>query len=311
MARTSDSDVTKALRSKAAKPAKVAKPARVPASASVSPWAPLASVAAWTSTSEKRRLRLGKELALALGSDWRPSLTRVGKDRLVELLHEPTALRFLVVPGGAFTAGMRDGDLAIARRMEFDDVETLATLEAGPEAKPAQIDPFLCARAPLLEGHARALRKRTEFTVGDTDGAVTFTRKQANAAMAAFPASFRFLKPLEWEYVARDGGVTTFINGDVPEGAKKACEDLNEHRFDPRRKGPGSNALGVWGLPLGDWVASKNVRVSGSACGGAAMDLPWPSADGIALCFAGLSVVGGRENASCVRVAVDLPTPSL
>ncbi len=308
------SRATPSARAAAARPKKRAlrsKPAAVAqasgAEGEADSWAALASLASWKSTPVKSRHKLAARLVGALGSEWHTSPAFVGKEKLLELVHEPTDLRFLVVPGGEFVAGMRDADLKFARTMRFDDEETRSTLEAGPQAKPSAAAPFLCGRTPLLERHARALRAKTRLVRGGDDAIVTFTRNQADAALMALPPSWRLLSAMEWEYVARSGGVTTFINGTGPSEARAACDDLNEEPFDPERQSPGSNALGIWGLPWGDWVAGKNKRYAGAACGGVAMEFPWPSDDAIVGCFAGLSIVIGADEASCVRVAVDLP----
>ena len=271
------------------------------------PWAAATSLATWRSATPRIRARLATELALALGAPFRPGARAVGKEKLIELIHVPTELRFVLVPGGAFVAGMRADDLARARALEFDDDETLATLVGGPAAKPAAVGAFLCARTPLLEGHARGLRAKRPIKLGRTDAVVAFTRAQADSVVALLPGSFRHLSQIEWEYVARSGGTTTFINGETPYEARAACEELHDERFDPAEKSRGSNTLGVWGLPWGEWVGGKNARHAKAACGGAAMSLPWVSGDAIVGCFAGLSVVIGAETASCVRVAVDLP----
>jgi hypothetical protein len=106
--------------------------------------------------------------------------------------------------------------------------------------------------------------------------------------------------------VARGGGADPFVNGADARQAEAACAALYGKPFAPDRKDAGSNGLGIWGLPWGDWVAGSGPRVPGKGRGGAARGYPWEG-PGIIECLAGSGDSFAQRDANCLRFAVDLP----
>ena len=241
----------------------------------------LSSLDTWRAASAAQRRSLAEKVADVLGAEWRPTGALHGKEQLAEVLHHPTGVRFVAIPAGSFLSGLRPDEVELARSLPWQEPSTLELF--GPaKTAPAGIAPFLCARAPVS----------TE----------PMTKRQAERALSRTP--FRVMTPLEWEYVARDGGDSPFINARTPDEAAARCAKLHRATFAPKQKD--STAFGVWGLPLGEWVASKKSGALTGACGGAAMLWPWQG-DELIECFAGLRDSENSNPQNPLRFACSLP----
>ncbi len=241
----------------------------------------LSSLDSWRAVTPAQRKSLAEKVADILGDDWTPTGALHGKEQLAEVLHQPTGVRFVAIPAGSFLSGLRPEEVELAHGLSWQEDLTLELF--GPaKTAPVGIATFLCARAPVS----------TE----------PMTKKQAEQALKRTP--FRVMTPLEWEYVARDGGESAFVNAKTPDEAEARCAKLYGAQFDPKQKD--STALGLWGLPLGEWVSSKKSGALTGACGGAAMLYPWQG-DELVECFAGLRDSQNSNTQNPLRFAFSLP----
>jgi hypothetical protein len=195
--------------------------------------------------------------------------------------------------------------------LELAEQSSRELFERAAPPRTASIAPFLCARAPLLAAQTVALVGAKGEPLGAEESpaaAVMFGSREVRALLAAVaPFDFRLLSAEEWEYVARDSGASALLNGSTPGEAEAACAALYNGSFEPDGADAGTNGLGVWGMPWGQWIAHSGDR---SACGpcraGAATLYPWQS-DEIVMCFAGLGAEMDGFETNPVRFAVDLP----
>ncbi len=271
----------------------------------------LTSLGEWTRTSESERRQLALDVAAALGTDWRPVPRLRGALGLVAVLHIPSRTEYVAVPGGTFMAGVSEGDAALLRDAEWNEESSVEWLESLAEApgREVSVAPFLMARAPMLAGAAQAIAGDDAGWVTGNEGSpeapIRFTKEQCDPLLAAFP--WRLPTGDEWEWVARTGGTTSFLNGATPEETEEACKALYSSAFDPERDDAGMNGFGVWGLPWGDWVATPAApRSPHAGRGGAAMLYPWQS-DEIIMQLAGLPDDGCANDEQGLRFVVDLP----
>jgi hypothetical protein len=241
----------------------------------------LESFALWRATKAPERIALAKHLADVLGEEWKATGELPGREGLAEVLHLASSTRFVAIPSATFLAGVRKDEVALAHTLEWQEDFTLESLAAN--AKPVSVAAFLCARAPVSE--------------------LPMRKKKATAALEKVP--FRVMTPFEWELVARDGGTSPFISGRTPEEAEAACAALYGKRFDPKKSAKGS-ALGVWGLPLGEWVSKAGTKALTGACGGAAQLYPWQG-DELVDCLAGLRESVSVNDENTLRFALSLP----
>lgn len=244
-------------------------------------FAPLASLAAWRAATPAQRKSLAGKVAASLGDDWTPTRALQGKEQLPEVLHRPTGVRFIAIPAGSFLSGIRPDEVDLAQSLRWQEDVTLEGFGSAKTA-PAAVATFLCARAPVS----------TE----------PMTRRKAEQALKRTP--FRVMTVDEWEYVARDGGTSPFVNARTPKEAEAACAKLYGTSFDPKKKEV--SAFGVWGLPLGEWTSSKKDGALTGACGGAAMLYPWQG-DELIDCFVGVRDRAHSNTENLLRFAFSLP----
>jgi hypothetical protein len=161
---------------------------------------------------------------------------------------------------------------------------------------------------------ARAVLGHSGWTIDEAEpeaGVTRLSSAEAGKLARAFARDgLRLITEVEWEWVARECGSSPFINARDARGAERACEALYcKPRFDRRDGQPAANALGVWGLPWGDFVAAPKSaqRTAWGVRGGAAMGYPWQS-DEIVECVPSYGFRLGRsKQPSGVRLALDLP----
>ena len=271
----------------------------------------LTSLGDWTRSTEGERRQLAIELAAALGAEWRPVPRLRGAHGLAAVLHVPSNIEFVAVPGGRFVAGVQPADAELLRDLEWNEESSAEWLEslgarAGGEVTVA---PFLIARGPVLAGDAQRIAgDEAGWVTGNEDSPaapIRFTKDQCTPILAAFP--WRLPTGHEWEWVARTGGTTAFLNGATPDETESACKALYSAAYDHECADAGINGFGVWGLPWGDWVsAAAAPRTPHAGRGGAAMLYPWQS-DEIIMQLAGLGDDGCANDEQNLRFALDLP----
>ncbi len=149
---------------------------------------------------EERRVATA-ELVARLGGSFEAEEPSPAEDALA-LLHGPTNLRFVAIPGGRFDMGLTDADLAEAAE-QVDWTSWNAQIAAGfaklaRPVHPVQVRPFLASRTLLLDVELN--RKLSGGTIaGDS-----LSREQARALVRA--AGLRLPSEAELEWLARDGG---------------------------------------------------------------------------------------------------------
>lgn len=183
-------------------------------------------------------------------------------------------------------------------------------------ARPAHevtIPPFLCAQAPMSVAQGKKFAKSAEVAEAahqvylyDATSAIKFTQQ----------AKARFLTEAEWEYVARAGGVRSWLSGDADpyEYAKREMAadllDAEDHPF------------GVCGMGWGSWVEDgwhrlyRGAPADGSAWeprewpnvvrSGALLSFPWQM-DGEALLLHASHRERAQNQSLPVLLALDLP----
>lgn len=167
----------------------------------------LVSVETWSAVPQAARkgliADLVRELAVAHpGLPFKVGSARVGEPNLGSVVHEPSGIELVVVPGGRFAMGFTADDLfALWGAMKIDaDDEGLA--QFGGEiarARPARsvaVRPFLLARKPT------AAASLAEAAGLGPDG---------DAFAALRQLGWRLPSEAEWEWIAREGGATRFV----------------------------------------------------------------------------------------------------
>jgi hypothetical protein len=113
---------------------------------------------------------------------------------------------------------------------------------AGP-VRIVRVEPFMCARTPILGAHTAALHG-----AGDAGNAHHVARVTSDEAVAvARRVGLRLMAEAEWEWLARAGGRQSWLSGtrDPLEWAQHAlATSLDEH----------AHPLDVAGLGWGEWV---------------------------------------------------------
>ena len=248
----------------------------------------------WRARTDEQREALGRKVAAAIGGTF---TELIGEDKLAAITHE-SGIELVLIPGGAFERGVRADEHAMMRAHAWNEADTaIEWLDhiAETPSEPATVAPFLLARAPLLAEHIEG------WVVGDEDSDQSAVRIDSDTAAAVLAEGpFRVPTSIEWEWVAREGGVLAFVDAADPDEAAAACEDISDSPYDPDL----ANGGGIWGLPWGDWVGDgKQPRASR---GGAAMLYPWQS-DELILQLAGLPDDAASQAQNCLRYALDVP----
>lgn len=157
---------------------------------------------------EERR-GLGRSLAAALGDGWSAEEPAADLDAL-PLVHQPTGLAFVVVPGGSFTMGLTDDGLAALRAAMGDawDDDIAASLERdAARLRPVRrvhVKPFLVARGYLQAKEVERL------SGGQFQGDYCYRLGWSDARRLAASHGFRLASEAELEWLARDGGRSAF-----------------------------------------------------------------------------------------------------
>jgi formylglycine-generating enzyme required for sulfatase activity len=189
------------------------------------------------------RFELAASIAGALGPKFAPSDALVGTEKLPAVVHVPSAMRLVAIPGGDFTMGMTPDEIdevadlyaPLGRADEARDYVTWAT----QPPRSVHVQPFLCAQEPVSERLARALLPDLHGDDED-DGAAVDAPAQVTPRRAAElrgALGFRFLAEAEWEWIAREGGARRWLSDAPPSAISLA--------LDPARAGARApNAFG-------------------------------------------------------------------
>lgn len=162
-------------------------------------------VGSFLALSDREADALAEEIVRSLGPTWKVC-QRAGKARIV-LLHAPTDLRFVFVPGGTMRMGISDEDLIEVRRVLDGDPDDPAVERASRQARPVHevaVRPFLCTIRLLTSAETRRL----------SGGALrSDTVKRAQAIRMAEEHGLRLPSEAELEWLARDGrGAATLLD---------------------------------------------------------------------------------------------------
>ncbi len=196
------------------------------------------------------RLALAASIAAALGPKFAPSPSLVGTSGLPAVVHAPSSMRLVAIPGGEFTMGMTPDEIAEIARLyaplgRAEEARDHATWATQPP-RTVRVLPFLCAEEPLFERVARALLPDVYGDDAD-DGAAAETPAQVTPRRAAEirgALGFRFLAEAEWEWIAREGGARRWLLSAPPEAISLA--------LDPdRATSAAPNAFGISLLSAG------------------------------------------------------------
>lgn len=149
---------------------------------------------------EDRRSAAG-ELAGLLGSAWAAEEPSLAEDAL-PLLHLPTGLRFVAVPGGRFDMGLTEEDLEEAADHVDWTSQTASTVAAflqhARPVHPVEVRPFLVSRGLVTD--VDLVRRLS----GGRLASDCFSRDEAR--WLARSSGFRLPSEAEIEWLARDGG---------------------------------------------------------------------------------------------------------
>lgn len=173
------------------------------------PWhEALATVEAWSSLGSDAKhaalAELAQELNVAravLEQRFRVDDSFHGVAQLGALIHEPSNLTFIAVPGGAFVMGFAADDMLATLRVmsdgELSDIEDLGTYAWA----------FGGSRPPHVV-HVRPFLASTKL-VGEESLCDATGCEEVADAMAAL--GFRNPSEAEWEWIAREGGAVQFV----------------------------------------------------------------------------------------------------
>ena len=306
----------------------------------------IADISHWDPLSRAGRLRAARDLCADLGAAFTPLRSLFGARRLAAVKHVDTKVTFVIVPGGRLRMGITEAELdeilALARSLPDCDSSVLEDLRGqvgcSRPVHDVAVHPFLCARAPLLERLAREAVQAWEsgaYRALFDDQKQLRARKPAQltrreAASAVGRLSFRLPSEAEWEWIAREGGRTSWVC------AKLSSQDWRPHRAAAAQCAMEAfiagitdpdvvNGFGVWGLLWGEWVADvwhRNYEGAPEFASawdaepetqmlralGAATFWPWQNPREFVACHAGFRTwTAERLQSACVRFALDLP----
>ncbi|MDI1447143.1 hypothetical protein [Polyangium sp. 6x1] len=206
-------------------------------------FAPLASREAFESLAPEARFALASEIAQALGPAFAPVSELIGAAGLPSLVHRPTKMFFVVIPGGTFVMGLSDDEVdeiaaLYAPLGRADEARAFVRWSTQPPRR-VRVLPFLCARTPVTERLAH--ERLADLYPGDGEGYVPSDAPVPFAPRLAAElrgvVGFRLLAEAEWEWIAREGGARSWL-GQPPTSISLT--------LDPARDpSPRPNAFGI------------------------------------------------------------------
>ncbi|MDI1482409.1 hypothetical protein [Polyangium sp. y55x31] len=282
-------------------------------------FAPLASRQALDTLEPGARLALAATIAEGLGSAFVPGETLVGAAGLPTVLHRPTNMRFVAIPGGTFGMGLSETEIEEIAALyaplgRADEARDFVRWSTQPPRR-VRVLPFLCALAPVTDhlAHARLadMYPGEDEGYAPSDAPVPFAPRLAAELRGVL--GFRLLSEAEWEWVAREGGARTWLR-DPPQSISLA--------LDPAREpSPRPNAFGIDLLEAGlEFVADAWHEGYAGAPADAIAWQPRAIPDNTRGCHGGFQdeieavrlhagVREGRhgDDPAAVRFAIDLP----
>ncbi len=290
------------------------------------------------------RLAAGRAAAASVGG--RATGRLVGRLRVPEI--ERAGVLFVLVPGGVYEMGFSPEEMKTLLRVARLGPGVVGAdywrpiyeraYEAARPARTVDVPPFLCARAPLLDGHVRAIdatlvhREPFAEARGITDAVPAYVA-QASVAPLLRSVGARLVTDAEWEYVARGAGRPQidvqrrdlhdpvadaharpgFADAHEAFAARREDHDdeedelmVEEHEafVDDHLGGADDQALGVWGLSFGEWTAGGATR------GGAVLSYPWQDSCEILFAHPAYRTGATHGGLATVRPVLDLPPSS-
>ncbi|WP_129347302.1 formylglycine-generating enzyme family protein [Sorangium cellulosum] len=249
------------------------------------------------------RRRAIDALVAQLGDAWLADQPALDEDSL-PLVHRPTGLTFVAVPGGEFEMGLSDEDIEEAsEHVDWTSPVARWIDNAAASARPVHrvnVRPFLCARALLDSARIHASADRP------LDGESV---QRSDALAVARALGFRLPSEAELEWLSRDGGAYRFtLDAARQFGAVDGDDRLLRSRF------------GVRDLHRSQWAEDD---WHPTYDGAPATSLPWGDGDPRGVYRGGfhlislqsreellhaLAAVRGRiYRACCVRLAASIP----
>jgi len=212
-------------------------------------------IIAWETQSPADRRAIVATVATALGNGFLPEPDLLGRAGLGAVRHQDTNIVFLLIPGGEFDMGLSNAEEAelitrISGSASPDERQRVESelsvhLAALRPVHRVHVRPFLCAREHLSS--ALVLEKLTLSYADDlADFGDAATLRAADAPAAARTFGFRLLSDAEWEYVAREGGATSWC---VRPEALQA--------FDVSEKSENDFGIRHLASAAGEWVADQ------------------------------------------------------
>jgi hypothetical protein len=183
----------------------------------MNPWPELSSLTSWRACDLAARGDVEKRLLDRLGPEFVPAKS-AGREGFPSVHHARIGIDLIAVPGGSLLQGLRDDEVDELRLRVFGPEDTgrferecAGFRSAAAPLRTVEVSPFLCARSPLGGALIRTLG--LEASLIDFDALF----RAANARSAATTLGFRLLTEAEWEWIAREGGVRSWII-EIPDG---------------------------------------------------------------------------------------------
>ncbi len=279
-------------------------------------WPELASTANWKRAKDKATV--ASALARALGDGFEPARP-AGALELPRVLHRPSGITFVAVPGGEYEMGISPAEkraLAAFAKKRGEEAR-MHVKDLGSSSAPAHgvsLPPLLCSESPLTAAQARATGWQGAAETTPVHDVVLVDARGAVDLVAR--AGGRLLTEAEWEHLARAGEQRLWLSGEAaPEDFVRAF--LRGELLDDEAP------LGVHGLAWSTWVddawapSYRGAPTDGSARrphelpevvrgGGAPRSFPW-QVGGEALLLATVHRDRAEKGDFPVVVARDVP----